>query len=1247
MPSPSELRRQRRLAKTQNKESLWDKANKPLTDLPSRAGRYISEKIDPEHSTTGVRAYTSAFAESLGDTVSSMTSPLSLGLTALTGGAGAVARTATSPAARAAASTTLKTVGGATAAHGGYRVATADSPAEAAGGALEAGLGYLGYRSAPKVTTASKTKTQTPPSPKLEKITDIGSRAEHPGTNPQQVDNLRRATMEEARRYRSNPQSFTPKQAKALADNLVSNIGTPNAHEQAAAIYRTVDPEYVSEVVAPDSPVLTHLRHGPEKVAPMGESLKAELGTVTPARDAGLTARIGEKVRATGLEDVGEFSRGRYFTPESPTAAPPPRAKGERGLGRQQTQKPRMKPFAPKKEAKAKPFTPPVEEAAPPKSSGAIPTQDPNRPFQNTSTASLQSLAKLGNKGAEAELSLREIENNSGWPIGRMKDLASDETGAVGIDVGRTKQYNSYLKDWGKAGKVDDGPPKLGELHQWRDKQYEVGRDHASIDSAIRASFQAGLDPTKFENIASLRLELERVSGGGRRSRSSLAHLAVDEMGAVGKNIRPEFDLEDGLTRVLNRMDDKGETIDEAIEAVTGGNKDFSRRLKLHAQGETSKSIDRLSKLWDDESGKVQIGDVRPFGDRFAPDLSRGLNRADAHTPGFSEKFGNWVNERRASKIEGVLKKKEFLDMDEKGLEGIKEFQRGVRDGRYRDVESYFNTKHSEVDQSGIRVGFKENYLPQLWENSADEVFQAARRLGLKPKFTLESVLENYEKGLSIGLKPKFHNISDLIGWYEQTANKAMADRRFFDYLMENSLILPKGKAPANGTWVSLDPDHFPIQKFQTKGKEFQGVLMAPKEIGEAVNNYLKKAHPILEWTGNVSSLSKNYAMSAGIPGTGVNAHGFNILARNMMSRGVIRGGSEALKYMVRPSTAMKDLEVHLPSAPFAVRHGLTMTTEGFELGQSNLKNLAQNLKLGDKVANNKLLDFHTKYFERPLFHEILPALKLKHFNELFEGFRGQGMGESEAARSAATATNNIYGGINWEAMGRSRDTQNLLRSIFLAPDWFETNYRMGKGLGQALLDPNTPQGKVYGTVAKNIVASYMAANAVNIATSGHAMWDNPPGHTIDIQVGMSGDRVRYVRPFGTAADFLRLPADTLIATFKDQDIGQGFKIAKNRLSMPFSSSISLLTNTDDFGKPITGRDVYGRKIPMSSQVAGVANEIVGPFTPQYVRNPALGAVGRLNAEQTIAGSVESPLRYARPPRPEGRERKRTRSRNR
>jgi hypothetical protein len=620
--------------------------------------------------------------------------------------------------------------------------------------------------------------------------------------------------------------------------------------------------------------------------------------------------------------------------------------------------------------------------------------------------------------------------------------------------------------------------------------------------------------------------------------------------------------------------------------------------------------LDSFKKLASDEKGMW-----KPFGSS--------ASKTESPTQGA---FSDWVNARRASKIEGILKKKSFKDLDALGQDGILDFQAGIRDGRLADVAKYFDDKFSELTKGGVKLGYRDNYLPQMWENDPEEVKNLYARLGLKPSFTMQRVFENYEAGINHGLKPKFQNLSDLLGWYEGKANKALADRKFYDYLKTNNLIKPKGQAP-NG-WESLDPDHFPSQKFVSKNKVLEITMQAPPEVARIVNNYLRmpvseldfrKPGAAMQWFGDKASLTKNMAMSAGIPYTGVNAHGFNILARTVM--GNPKEAFTAGKYLLNPKSAGRFLDEAMATAPWAVKHGLTLTTEGHEMGVTGSTHMAGRAFQG-------FLKKQGAMFEDPLFQNIIPALKLKHFNDMTHDMVRQGMGNEAAGKSAAEFTNNLYGGINWDAMGRSRELGNVMRIVTLAPDWLASNARIGQGMAKALLDPSNPQGRAYGRMARNIIGSYVAANVVNHALSGHSMWENEPGHALDIEMGRSDGKVRWLRPFGTAADFLRLPFDAASAAFGKGDLGTSSDVVKNRLSIPARVGLDLVTKRDRFNRPMLGQDDYGRPIPVKEQIGGAAGEVSSMFTPPYVKSMIDLSTGRTGTEEALMGMGEMPFRY-------------------
>lgn len=77
--------------------SAWDTLNKPLLEFPSKAGRWIADKIDaPDLDTSpglaSLKGFAAGATEGLGDVLSSMTSPLELAGAALTGGSSLAAK---------------------------------------------------------------------------------------------------------------------------------------------------------------------------------------------------------------------------------------------------------------------------------------------------------------------------------------------------------------------------------------------------------------------------------------------------------------------------------------------------------------------------------------------------------------------------------------------------------------------------------------------------------------------------------------------------------------------------------------------------------------------------------------------------------------------------------------------------------------------------------------------------------------------------------------------------------------------------------------------------------------------------------------------------------------------------------------------------------------------------------------------------------------------------------------------------
>lgn len=120
---------------------VWNAANKPLIDIRSGGLKTATDEFAAEHPLIGKPMN---FAT---DVLSSLTSPLSVGLGALTVG-GSIAESAGLSGLAKGLEVPGKVAAGGMVGHGGYNlVRPSSSPEERVGGALEAGLGGLGLRS--------------------------------------------------------------------------------------------------------------------------------------------------------------------------------------------------------------------------------------------------------------------------------------------------------------------------------------------------------------------------------------------------------------------------------------------------------------------------------------------------------------------------------------------------------------------------------------------------------------------------------------------------------------------------------------------------------------------------------------------------------------------------------------------------------------------------------------------------------------------------------------------------------------------------------------------------------------------------------------------------------------------------------------------------------------------------------------------------------------------------------------------
>lgn len=570
------------------------------------------------------------------------------------------------------------------------------------------------------------------------------------------------------------------------------------------------------------------------------------------------------------------------------------------------------------------------------------------------------------------------------------------------------------------------------------------------------------------------------------------------------------------------------------------------------------------------------------------------------------EGFTNW----RAGDIKRTPALTQF---DKEGLGAILDLQSGKNAGRYSEIKDFTDGLYNLENEAGILRPdqYRKNYLPQLWDNTPEQIDEVFKKTaGGTPGFSKSRLFEDYQKGIDAGLTPRYNTISDLLEARYRTAQRAIADKNLVDNLITSGQGKTLDKAPAG--WKQVDLMH--------EGKP----IAVDPNTAKIINNYLGEGSQLLAKTAEFVSNAKQTILSAGIPKTGWNFHtGVNIPVRRIAAgKNPFKGVVDSVIWNSHPQSAVDYIEKVVPKdvTDGLLKEGLSIS-RSTEAGGYGFKP-----RPGKSLISRARTGFD-KLFSEAAFDKILPAHKLKIGWETYQTALKNGATEQEAYRIGAKTANEVFGGINPEELGRSKDFQNVLRTFLLAPDWLESNVRVAGKLGGLMNPANWSKAEYapYKRFAVNAAGMYTTFAMTNKALSGHWPWENGPGQEFNLATGTfdGRGRQRMVPAFGTAFDFIRLPL-TLVSSVAGNDIEGAVNILKNRLSPPVSSGIALLTNQD-----YRGRDIYSPDKSIVDNVTGIlgqAGNAVG--VPSQITNTIAAVRGESTPEELFANLLEAPLRY-------------------
>ena len=239
-----------------------------------------------------------------------------------------------------------------------------------------------------------------------------------------------------------------------------------------------------------------------------------------------------------------------------------------------------------------------------------------------------------------------------------------------------------------------------------------------------------------------------------------------------------------------------------------------------------------------------------------------------------------------------------------------------------------------------------------------------------------------------------------------------------------------------------------------------------------------------------------------------------------------------------------------------AVEHGFTTGTD-YQALQAHSEGLAAGGGgLISKIPGvGKVISNSLDWYQNFLFKRYIPALKARSVELMFHEYQRLHPEWSidRVAKAAALHTNDTFGGINWQAMGRSATTQDWGRLLLLAPDWLESEMRSG-----ARLFNKDEGGLGRAQVAKMALGLWGIARVLNLVTTGNAHYEAPFGLAVKNKEGKE-----------TVFSIRTLPTDLLHAASDPVGFIQG------RLSPAFRAGTELASGRDQFGRKLQPSDLW------------------------------------------------------------------------
>ncbi len=643
----------------------------------------------------------------------------------------------------------------------------------------------------------------------------------------------------------------------------------------------------------------------------------------------------------------------------------------------------------------------------------------------------------------------------------------------------------------------------------------------------------------------------------------------------------------------------KGGTSEQAIgayQAATGADLQSAVRDVRRVANESSLGF---------EGGKNPLTDKVPMGGHIAPrDHAQALLNAD-----FIKQHERAIGKDALDAFHGLSEhdktllqaiEKDTVTNVAKRADNPQAFTNAEK-----SIRTYYDTRHAYDTGLGVDVGYRTNYLRQLFSKAEEEA-----KANMPEQVTMKA--GNKRPGYTQARS--YDTLNTHVGdALERDINGASANHAKLAYAQGLETAHP-GLINNSGQLV--------------RGNDGKAFRQLTNKYGEGIS-----AHPSIAQDINKRSRTETTSKAlnaydkanAGIKYAKLGGGAFHAVteAGNFIGQQLTSG-----KLFTEPQTSAKALGTFFSKK--------LMSSETARMGRSGLIDNAHiaglkimpheiladaNVKLGGKISKyTGIQTLHDATFQREI-----PYMKLKMFEQKIKGLDATKPADIAKMRSEAKGINSLFGGINRDIEGINPDTFKRMQRFILATDFTESK------IGTALRAVNVTDRSPAANLARQAILGKVLLFGA-LATAGGAIGGEFKGKTgkqiaMDIagklaDPSFKAGRYKVGLPSTHVSEFSRPLTPLFKPATKGSSKGDRFAglqhYGTGRLAAIPSELLQLKTNRDFSGNKLYGKDYAFNGGNQISGAKTVANILSG-FTP-IPGSQAIGvAQGKTDPRAAIA----------------------------